>query len=345
MPDSPPEADFTLPPAAPVDHPPPPEQRNLNRVIPFATLTPQNCAVLAERSESALPILGMGKLARVLRNRFTSALDRLRGIAARGRWGASPDELQLDAQAVATATDFFQIADVMPLKISDRIGRELAQALEGKLQRNRSSRAADEFLSQFWVGLIIARGGISPGVPPIQDKPTPDYVVKFDTLECGVEVKRPESLHSAPDAMDRAAAQLRDYRMPDSPNRRLPGFIALDLTDALFTPDMAVRYIEHPGLLHAVLRPQFGAFSTQLEHRVETYTRSDKYEGIIGLALFARLHFWEVDDLNQPKGSYLFSVTRFEKACSGLLVEQATNLRRIIMAGAADVAGGQIRRL
>jgi len=113
-------------------------QRDLNRVIPFATLTPQNCGVLAERTEGVLGILGMGKAGRVLRNRFTSALDRLKGIAGRGRYGASPEDLQLDAQAVATATDFFQIADVMPLKISDRIGRELAQALEGKLGRNQT---------------------------------------------------------------------------------------------------------------------------------------------------------------------------------------------------------------
>jgi len=287
----------------------------------------------------------MGKAARVLRNRFTAALERLNGIAARGRYGASPDELQLDAQAVATATDFFQIADVMPLKISDRIGRELVQALGGKLERNRSSRAADEFLSQFWVALILARGGVSPGVPPLQDKPTPDYVVEVDTMRCAIEVKRPESLHSAPDAMDRAAAQLRDYRTPGSPDNRVPGFIAMDLTDALFTPDMAVRYMEHPGVLHTVMRPKFSAFSTQLERRVETYTRSDKYAGIIGLALFARLHFWEVDAPNQPKGSYLFSVTRFEKACNGLVVPQATKLRRIVLSGASEVAGGEVRKL
>ena len=124
-----------MPDSAPVADSPPEIQRNLNRVIPFATLTAQNCGVLVERTEGALAILGMGKAARVLRNRFTSALDRLKGIAARGRYGASPDELQLDAQAVATATDFFQIADVLPLKISDRIGRELVQALEGKLER------------------------------------------------------------------------------------------------------------------------------------------------------------------------------------------------------------------
>jgi hypothetical protein len=246
---------------------------------------------------------------------------------------------------VATATDFFQIADVLPRKISDRIGRELVQALEGKLERGQTSRAAQEFLSQFWVALILARGGVSPGVPPLQDKPTPDYVVEVDTLRCAVEVKRPESLHSAPHAMDRAASQLRDYRWPGIPDYRMPGFIALDLTDALFTPDMAVRYMEHPGLLHAVLRPRFNAFSTQLEHRVETYRRSDKYAKIIGLTVFARLHFWEVDEPNQPKGSYLFSVTRFDKACNGLVVEQATKLRRIVMAGAADVAGGEIRQL
>ena len=308
-------------------------------------MTAQNCGILAERGETALAVLGIGKAARVLRNRFTAALERLKGIAARGRYGASPDELQLDAQAVATATDFFQIADVMPLKISDRIGRELAQALEGKLGRNQTSRAAQEFLSKFWVALVLARGGVSPGVPPLQDRSTPDYVVEVDTLRCAVEVKRPQSLHSAPDAMDRAASQLRNYRWPGVPNYRMPGFIALDVTDALFTPDMAVRYIEHPGLLHAVLRPRFNAFATQLEHRVETYNRSDKYDKIIGLAVFARLHFWEVDDPNQPKGSYLFSVTKFDKACNGLVVDQATKLRRIVMSGASEVAGGEVRKL
>ncbi len=227
----------------------------------------------------------------MLRNRFTSAVERLKAITACGRWGASPYELQLDAQAVATATDFFQIADVLPVKMSDRIGRELAQALEGKLGRNQTSRAAQEFLTQFWVALILARGGVSPGVPPLQNTPTPDYLVEVDTLRCAVEVKRPQSAHSASDAMDRAASQLRDYRMPGCPDNHLPGFIAMDLTDALFTPDMAVKYMEHPGLLHALLKPEFSALCAHLERRVETYNRSDKYAGIIGLALFARLHF------------------------------------------------------
>jgi hypothetical protein len=238
-------------------------------------------------------------------------------------------------QAVVLATDFFQIADILPSEVPAHIARDLAVALQGRLERG-SSRDAEQFLSQLWFGLVLARGGIPPGVPKAQAGRTPDYVVIIDTLHCAVEVKRPESVHSAPDAMDRAAAQIRGYG--------LPGLIALDLTDALFPPEMSVAFMDSPGHLLNVLRPQFEQCTTNLEGRPGRYVRSNKYSRVFGLALFARIHYWEKPDLSQPKGTCLLSLTTFGGACSGLVVAQAEKLKRVIFSGAQEVEGGKVRR-
>ncbi len=161
-------------------------------------------------------------------------MKRLNEIADRGAYGPSPAELQLDVQAIVIATDFFQIATVLPTQLAEHIAVELARALEGKLEATPKSRVAETFLSQFWFALVLARGGISPRIPKPQVSSTPDYVVSVDTLDYAIEVKRPESLHSAPDAMDLGASQIRDFDKPS--------LIAMDLTDALFLPANRLRF-------------------------------------------------------------------------------------------------------
>lgn len=236
--------------------------------------------------------------------------------------------------AIATATDFYQIAGVMPRVMPEHIGRDLSMALGGDV----GSRVPDKFLSQYLVGLMIARGGLSPGVPKEKaNRATPDFQVTVDTVECAIEVKRPESEHSAIGTMDKAAGQLRGYGKP--------GFIAMDLTDLFFTPDMAVAFMDDPGLLYNVVNPRFDAFTTRLERRPPNYTLSDKYSRILGMATFVRLHFWEKPDLSQPKGRYLMSLTTFSRACNGLVMNHAEKLKRIIFSGAKEVAGGGVVRI
>jgi len=275
---------------------------------------------------------------RVLRNRFTAALERLNQIADRGSYGQTPADLQVDVHAVALATDFFQIAGILPTEIPKQIGLDLTKALEGKLELTGRPRVAEEFFSQFWFGLVLARGGVAPNVPKAQrDRATPDYLVSVDTMECAFEVKRPESVHSATGAMDRAASQIRDYGKP--------GFIVLDLTDALFSPDMSVAFMDEPGRLLDVVKPRLDDCATRLEGRVRNYTLSNKYSRVLGLVVLVRLHFWEKPDLSQPKGQYLLYMITFREAWTGLVVDQSEKLKRIIFAGAAEVAGGAVHKL
>lgn len=165
----------------------------------------------------------------------------------------------------------------------------------------------------------------------------PDYIVAVDTLDCAVEVKRPESAHSAPSAMDKAASQIRDFGKP--------GFIALDLTDACFEPDWASSFMDEPGLLLDVVKPRFDQLATQLDRRVQGYNLSNKYTRVFGLAAFVRLHYWEKPDLTQPKARYLMSITSFRGAYSGLIFPQAEKFKRIFFEGAQEVAGGEVRKL
>ncbi len=303
-------------------------------VIPFLAMTADKCRVLAERGEEIVPLLGQGKSGRMLKSRFMAAIKRLREIADRGSYSQTKADLQADVRAITTSSDFYQIAGVMPHEMPAHIVRDLFKALNGDV----GSRVPDKFLSQYWFGLILARGGVSPGVPrEKQGRATPDFQVNVDTLDCAVEVKRPESEHSAIGAMDKAAGQLRDYGKP--------GLIAMDLTDLFFTPDMAVDHMDHPGLVNAIVNPRFSQFTTRLENRPPNYRLSDKYSRIVGTAFFVRLHFWEKPDLTQPKGRYLLSLTTYRQACRGLVVNQAEKLKRIIFSGAEQVAGGGVRPL
>jgi hypothetical protein len=289
---------------------------------------------MAERGDEVIPLLGQGRSGRILKSRFLTANRRLKEISERGSYGTTREELMADAQAVAVSSDFYQIAGVMPQTMPPHIAQDLALALEGDV----GSRMADKFLSQYWVGLLLARGGVSPGVMrPKKGIPNPDFQVNVDTLECAIEVKRPESEHSATGAMDKAAGQLRVLGKP--------GLIAMDLTDTLFTPTMAVDFMDDPGLLNAVVNPRFAQLTTRLENRPPKYNLSDKYARIIGTAFFARFHFWEKPDLTQPKGRYLLSLTTYSHACNGLVINQAEKLKRIIFEGASHVAGGGMRRI
>ena len=307
-------------------------------VIPFSKLTAENCGIVAVRGRTAIAALGGGKIGRVLRSRFMAAIQRLESIANRGNYGLSPADLQSDVEAIAVATDFFQIAGALPSTFSDNMADDLAQALEGRLGPNGTSRVAEQFLTQFWFGLVLVHGGISPRVLKRRSAVTPDYIVEVDKMPIAVEVKRPESLRSATDTMDHAASQLRKFGKP--------GFIAMDLTDALtLTPDMPVVWMEEPGLLHDVIKGQFGLHTDRLEDRARKYRRSDKYNHVIGLTLFMRLHFWEKPDLSQPKGSCFFSAVTLERAYSGILLDTARNLNRIVMGGASEVAGGAVHKL
>ena len=82
-----------------------------------------------------------------------------------------------------------------------------------------------------------------------------------------------------------------------------------------------------------VLRTLFTEYTNRLEGRARKYHRSDKYAKVMGMALFARAHFWEQPDLSQPKGAYLFSASTFEGACRGLVVQKAVKLNRSRPAG------------
>jgi hypothetical protein len=307
-------------------------------VIPFSKLTADQCAVVAARGRTAIAALGGGKVGRVLRSRFIAAIQRLESIANRGSYGSTPADLQLDVQAIAVATDFFQIAGTLPSTLSKNMADDLSQALQGRLGPNGTSRVAEQFLTQLWFGLVLVRGGISPLVPKRESAVTPDYIMEVDQIPLAVEVKRPESLQSAPDTMDHAADQLRKSGKP--------GLIAMDLTDALMlTPNMPVLWMDQPGLLHAVISGQFGMHSDRLENRARKYRRSDKYSHVISLSLFMRLHFWERPDLSQPKASYLFSTVTLENAYNGILLDTARRVNRIVMRGASEVAGGAIHQL
>ncbi|HEX7409492.1 MAG TPA: hypothetical protein VF515_17830 [Candidatus Binatia bacterium] len=308
-----------------------------HRVIPFTSLTAPNCAVIAERGRIAMSELGRAKVGRVLSSRLSEAVHYLDQVATRGGYGDNPEVLRETLDAIALVVDFFQITGALPEEVPGQITNDLVNALQDRFAGRAGRRLARDFLSQYWFGLVLVRGGISPRVPvPVCGRPAPDFVVPIDTLDVVVEVKRPESLHSAPDAMDKAASQIRA-------NRR-PGLIAMDLSDAVLPADVSVAGLDYPVPVPQVYRAPFWEATERLERRACTYSRSDKYARVIGLAMFARLHYWQRPNLSEPKGSTLLVVTSFRTAYEGLVSQQSDKLQRIIISGTRSVEGGAVHR-
>jgi hypothetical protein len=307
-------------------------------VIPFTSLTASNCAVIAERGRVTISELGRAKIGRVLTSRLSEAVQYLDEVAKQGSYGEDPEVLRKTLDAIALVINFFQIAGALPPEMPRQIAKDLAKALEQRLAGRTDHRLANDFLSQYWFGLVLVRGGISPRVPvPASGTPAPDFIISVDTLDVVVEVKRPASLHSASRAMDKAASQIRASDRP--------GFIALDLSDAVLPEDVSIIGLKSTTPVPVTCRAPFLKTTEYLERRARTYCRSDKYARVLGLAMFARIHYWQIPDLSEPKGSNLLSLSRFDTACQGLVSQQSAKLQRIIVSGVGSVEGGAAHRI
>jgi hypothetical protein len=302
------------------------------RVIPFSRITPDSCSVIAGRGEAALTKLESWGLQRPYTGSLAAAIRHLTAVARSGKFGDDPSQLRATLEAIHLCSDFYQVAASLgELPIQTAVS-ELAIALQGGLTGTGKARKAKEYLSQYWIGTLLAIANSEPRIVRSEsNKARPDFIIDLGGLDCAIEIKRPQSFHSSRDALDHAAGQLRSYGKP--------GVICLDLTDCIYSDDR-VELLDR-GFLQArdLLWEIFQNETERLARRPEKYNQSDKYSRILGLVLFARVTGWSDSSDLRPVGKYFVQLPIYEKACGGLVSDFAARLKRIFITGFERISG------
>jgi hypothetical protein len=260
--------------------------------------TAKDCGLYAKALSDAL---GQFELAgvRVANAARLSAAARLLGrVAKSGSFPTEKDELRRIANAMGDASDFFDIAQLLPKVQSRTILTQLQQALKGTLDDERRRQAAYRFQTQFWLGTVLTRGGYKPRVPETQHS-HPDFIVEEGLSEYGIEVKRPENAESALELLSDGAEQLHAFNVK--------GLMIFDLSECVGLE--VLGYV--PNGKEAEARDQLLAqfrtvYSRLRERALDAKNRRLRqgFERVLGIIAIARGWSWISDE---PPGLALFA--------------------------------------
>ncbi len=292
-------------------------------VIPYHRLSPEACSALAVAIDDAIKLFDRWGIPILGASRLPLAARHLRQVAESGTYGATPPELEITAKAIMLAIDFYCIASSLEQDREDVIANELAVALKGDLERRSRDRSAYEMQSQFWVGALLAQSGLHPAMPVILNRRRPDFVIRVDTLDCGVEVKRPQTENSSERALHDAAAQLREYGKP--------GIVVIDLSECLGTDSMIIN--EREPTTREVINQQTSLLADRLTNIAHTYERSNKFDRIIALFIYTRFIASRSDKDAELDIGISFRVTLFPRACGGLVIPQQRQIEQRLIRG------------
>jgi hypothetical protein len=301
-------------------------------VIPFSGLSPAACEALAAAIDDAVEALRKWQLPTGPNTRLLNAKRRLLKVSAQGSYGATPPELYETAKAILVANDFYGISRTMQDERAAPIAKELKLALRGPLSESATkNNTAFDIQSQFWFGTVLAYSGLHPAVPDTK-KTKPDFVITVDTLECGVEIKRPKSASSASAALSSAASQLREYGKP--------GVIVLDLAQCIGADQLILH--EGPPSARELVRHRFFPLVTQLADEMTHYSHSDKFQRILVLQTYARFFNWTLGREKDVDMGFFFKSIPFPDACHGLVGDQSKHIQTRIARGFERLSGNPL---
>jgi hypothetical protein len=301
-------------------------------VIPYSCLSPSACSALAAAIDDAIEIFSKWQLPTGMSTRLLKARGRLLEVVKQGSYGETSDEIFETGKAILLANDFYLISRTLTDDRADPIAEELEVALGGTLTEVETKKKTPfDLQSQFWFGTVLAHSRLHPSVPDSR-KRRPDYLINVDTLLCGVEIKRPESEPSAKRALSTAASQLNEYG--------LPGVIVLDLSRCIGADDLILHSGEPTA--RQIVNDRFYPLANQLIRAVGSYARSNKFDRVLVLQMYARFFHWTVGGINDADMGFFFKSTVFPDACSGLVVKQSERIRDLIAGGLERISGNPL---
>lgn len=308
--------------------------RELFYIQPFVQAGPSAGKVLADRVMVRVTEFSAHPGFRSTAKRVVLAAKHLLVAAERGSYGATVEELRLSMHALNVCADCFHILSSLPEGDPGRaMASEVPRIFEGPVLPALTGIRSLDLLAQYWFGVVLLHAGLRPGVPPAPaaGRKHVDFRVSIDTLDCGVEVKRPLNEGSAARAMDKAARQLRDFGRP--------GVIVLDLSGVINAERYITGAIHAPVPLGDIAAPGFRRCAEKLAAYPETVRGSTRFNRVIAMIAFARITGWQASRPEVPQGRVLVYSSRFGAACGGLLLDQADRLCDAIKRGFHEISG------
>ena len=264
-------------------------------------LTPQAMPLLADRlNDTIRKIEKWAGFSVSPGSRLFRAIDVLHSVPSGKAFPASPDQLKQIAHAVRDAQSFFVIGNMLGSERSDPVVTSLRRAIGGAL--GTTPHAAYRAQSELWASAMIAADGTAPVIVNLKkDEKSPDVIIKKNTMEYSVEVKRPQSLSHVGNMVSKAARQLT-LRQEDGRLRKRfhGGALVVDLTDCL-PADMTMTLGAGPPVLDA-LREAHTSLSKRIHERIYSESSRRILENrrhVFAAVSFVRLSWWDLSDRSQ----------------------------------------------
>lgn len=283
---------------------------------PYVSCTPEACSEILRALRRALETFSQWGIPVPRGSWIDESAAWLKTVVERNSVGENDEELRRTSAAASWAVDLYHISTSLAEEPFRSIAVELARITHGRLFATSSS--AKSFLSQFWVGTLLAQSRLNPQILAYDaiGKPKPDYLIEVGRVTFAVEVKRPSSHEAARRLVDEAGDQIRRLDKP--------GIIILDVTDCLLDDPWAV--MSGRDVVTRKVREELGQLHMELTTYIARYSRSNKFHQVVMLMTFARYWPWVSGERPQRLAGLMFRTASIPYRWS----HQITSLSKLI---------------
>jgi hypothetical protein len=254
-------------------------------------------------------------------------------VVARDSLGINDEELKRTSAAIALAVDLYHVGTCLGEEANRQVAAELASIYKGRLLGRGNSAAGRDYLTQFWVGALLAQSKLGPRVIAydLEGQAKPDFLFTRGGVEFAVEVKRPRTRKSAKRAVLAAAGRLR--------TRNGPGIIIIDATECMSVDPWAVS--RDAASARDQVRSEVGSLHEEFETLARSYSLSDKFRQVSMLMTFVRYWNWTVDKSGSTRrdAGLLFHATGLRYLWSNQITGVTREISKALMGGVKELTG------
>lgn len=300
---------------------------------PLVDVTPAGCAEIRRALDSGVAAFRRWGIEPPPSSWIQEATTWLDFVVARNSLGKNDDELKRTSAAIAMAVDLYHIGTCLGEDANRQVAAELAEVARGRLLGRGDLAAGKDFLTQFWVGALLAQSKLSPRAIAydVEDRSKPDFLIAKGKISFAVEVKRPRNSNSARRAMRTAASQLRTLNGP--------GIIIIDATECMSEDPWAVT--RSPADARGHVRSDIQELHNTLRLEATSYRRSDKFSHVSMLMTFARFWNWTVDGSGAQRrdAGLLFHAYGFPYLWSRQVTALTREIQDALLVGVEQLTG------
>jgi hypothetical protein len=231
------------------------------------------------------------------------------------------------------AVDLYHIGTCLGEDANRQVAAELAKVAHGRLLGRGDSAAGKDYLTQFWVGALLAQSKLRPRVIAydVEGRSKPDFLIPRGKITFAIEVKRPRNSTSAKRAVLKAASQLRTYNGP--------GIIIVDATECMSVDPWAVT--QAGANAREQVRSDIQELHQRLPLEATSYTRSGKFSHLSMLMTFTRYWNWTVDESGAQRrdAGLLFHAYGFPYLWSSQVTGLTCEIQHALLDGVEQVTG------